>query len=750
MSNRKKFYWPALGLLTTLFTLTMFSTVSSVVLASTGSPSISSDQPDYAAGSVATLSGSGWQGDNSVAITVDDNIGRSWSWSGTATPDTNGDFTITVTLSPNFIAEYLVTATGSPSGAVATATFTDSVGLNILGTDGSQHQNPSDTENLGNVSGTQNFGISVKGSGLGGGSTSFSLSFVGAANGASVSPSSGSVSGSTATPVTLTINTSTLTVGTTYTDHLQATGGPSVTSGDYYFKFTVVASNHAPVAANNSYSTDEDTNLSVAAPGVLGNDTDADGDSLTANLVVGPSHGSLTLNADGSFSYDPSANYHGPDSFTYRANDGTVNSNTATVSITVNSVNDAPVVTLSGPATANEGGTESYSFTTSDIDSSSFTLDSRSCGMNGTVSNVTFSSSTGAGSFDCTWSDNGSSTVSVTVKDDDGGSDIDSITVAVANVAPTVTLSGQSTADEGDTNSYSFTTSDPGSADTFVLDSVSCGANGTESNQSFNALTGAGSFDCTWSDNGSSTVSVTVKDDDGGSDIDSITVAVANVAPTINGFSITGGSTVACIGGNSVTVSFTVSDPADNTHDPITGTINWGDSSSTTISGRTISQSHTYSAGTYTITVSVNDGDGGTDSDGGPGAGSASLLYNASGVLQPVNDTQAHQDPSIFKYGSTIPVKIKVTDCNGVSVSGLSPQISVKKTSGSTPPTGVDEAITSTSGADTGTTMRYDSAGQQYIYNLATKSLSDSSATYTITITGPFPPVTANFGTRPK
>ena len=106
---------------------------------------------------------------------------------------------------------------------------------------------------------------------------------------------------------------------------------------------TINAVNHPPVAVNDSYSTNEDTTLSVTAPGVLANDTDVDGNPLTAVLVATASHGTLTLNANGSFTYLPAANYNGPDSFTYRANDGTANSNTATVSITVNPVNDPPV-----------------------------------------------------------------------------------------------------------------------------------------------------------------------------------------------------------------------------------------------------------------------------------------------------------------------------------------------------------------------------------------------------------------------
>ncbi|MCK5603086.1 cadherin-like domain-containing protein, partial [Candidatus Pacearchaeota archaeon] len=101
---------------------------------------------------------------------------------------------------------------------------------------------------------------------------------------------------------------------------------------------TVNAVNDAPVASNNAYATDEDAALVIAAPGVLGNDTDVDGDSLTAVLNSGPANGSLTLNADGSFTYIPDADFNGQDSFTYHANDGSLDSNIATVSITVDPV----------------------------------------------------------------------------------------------------------------------------------------------------------------------------------------------------------------------------------------------------------------------------------------------------------------------------------------------------------------------------------------------------------------------------
>src|SRR5204862_308335 len=107
----------------------------------------------------------------------------------------------------------------------------------------------------------------------------------------------------------------------------------------------VNAVNHAPVGKDDAYTVNEDTVLIVATPGVLGNDTDSDGNPLTALLVAAPAHGTLTLNANGSFTFTPAANYNGPDSFTYKANDGSLDSTVATVAITVTAVNDPPVAT---------------------------------------------------------------------------------------------------------------------------------------------------------------------------------------------------------------------------------------------------------------------------------------------------------------------------------------------------------------------------------------------------------------------
>ncbi|TMA65570.1 MAG: tandem-95 repeat protein, partial [Deltaproteobacteria bacterium] len=103
-----------------------------------------------------------------------------------------------------------------------------------------------------------------------------------------------------------------------------------------------------PVAVNDFYSVDKDTVFSIAAPGVLGNDNDLDTQAggLTAMLVNPPANAAnFTLNPDGSFTYTPAVNFTGADSFTYKTNDGSNDSNEATVTIAVLPANNAPIAT---------------------------------------------------------------------------------------------------------------------------------------------------------------------------------------------------------------------------------------------------------------------------------------------------------------------------------------------------------------------------------------------------------------------
>lgn len=109
--------------------------------------------------------------------------------------------------------------------------------------------------------------------------------------------------------------------------------------------------NDPPVAVGDAYDTNSNTPLNVTAPGVLGNDSDIDGDTLSAQIVSNPSHAaSFALNSNGSFSYTPTMDFAGTDSFTYRAFDGAANSNVVTVVITVHDT--VPPVLSASVATA--------------------------------------------------------------------------------------------------------------------------------------------------------------------------------------------------------------------------------------------------------------------------------------------------------------------------------------------------------------------------------------------------------------
>jgi VCBS repeat-containing protein len=112
---------------------------------------------------------------------------------------------------------------------------------------------------------------------------------------------------------------------------------------DALFLGTLSPSNAPPVADDDSYAVDEDHTLTVAAPGVLFGDEDPDGDPLTAAVAADPSHGALTLNPNGSFTYTPHANFFGTDSFVYQVSDGQGGTDTATVTLTVNPVIDAVI-----------------------------------------------------------------------------------------------------------------------------------------------------------------------------------------------------------------------------------------------------------------------------------------------------------------------------------------------------------------------------------------------------------------------
>jgi len=118
---------------------------------------------------------------------------------------------------------------------------------------------------------------------------------------------------------------------------------------------TITVFNAAPVADDDNYSMTANTTLTIAAPGFLDGDTDADGDAVIATLIVsGVSHGNLTAFPNGNFTYTPTAGFTGTDSFVYRITDGFGGFDDATVTIQVNPA--MQIVTI-GNAPVRETGT---------------------------------------------------------------------------------------------------------------------------------------------------------------------------------------------------------------------------------------------------------------------------------------------------------------------------------------------------------------------------------------------------------
>jgi hypothetical protein len=129
---------------------------------------------------------------------------------------------------------------------------------------------------------------------------------------------------------------------------------------------TVNPVNDAPTARADSFQALRDRTLNVAGPGILLNDSDVDGDAISAFKESDPAHGSVMLAPDGSFIFTPDAGYVGPDGFSYRASDGTMTSPVRIVSITVTAIpTPAPTIAPTAAPTVDATPTEAPSPTAS-------------------------------------------------------------------------------------------------------------------------------------------------------------------------------------------------------------------------------------------------------------------------------------------------------------------------------------------------------------------------------------------------
>ena len=243
---------------------------------------------------------------------------------------------------------------------------------------------------------------------------------------------------------------------------------------------TIAAVNDAPVAVDDAATTTEDAAVNG---NVLGNDTDVDaGTTLAASLGAGPTHGTMTLSPNGSFTYTPAANFNGTDSFTYSASDGTAVSDVATVTIAVTAVNDAPVAVPDAEATtedATEAVTGNVLANDTDVD-----------GGQSLTATLVAGPATGTlafnpdGSFAYTPAANVNGSASFTYKANDGTADSNdatvTITVAAVNDAPVAVNDGVSTNEDTALSGNVLTNdSDPDAGPGLTASLVSGPAGGT-------------------------------------------------------------------------------------------------------------------------------------------------------------------------------------------------------------------------------------------------------------------------------
>ena len=223
----------------------------------------------------------------------------------------------------------------------------------------------------------------------------------------------------------------------TYTPNLNFSGNDSFTfrandgtsnSNTATISITVTAVNDAPVATPGTLIGNEDTAMAATALA-----TDVDSATLTFAVVNQPAHGSVSMAANGGFVYTPSLNFNGTDTFTFRANDGLADSNAATISITVNAVNDAPVAN-NGSAIGNEDTPIAGTLAAVDVDSGALTFAMISQPAHGSVVIAANGGYTYTPSLDFNGSD------SFTFRANDGALNSNvatvSITVAPVNDAP--------------------------------------------------------------------------------------------------------------------------------------------------------------------------------------------------------------------------------------------------------------------------------------------------------------------------
>ncbi|KXW63489.1 hypothetical protein MPHL43070_01960 [Mycolicibacterium phlei DSM 43070] len=383
------------------------------------------------------------------------------------------------------------------------------------------------------------------------------------------------------------------------------TDAKNATSNLATVTINVTPVNDAPVATDDSYTTDEGTQLTGD---VLTNDTDIDGDTLTTSLVGAPTHGKLDFNADGTFTYTPDENFNGTDIFVYRVSDGGTTTRLGTVTITVTPVNDAPV-TVDGSVKITEDTTHSGNVLNhvTDADGDTLTTTVHTEPNNGTLHLQADGSYTYTPNTDYT----GTDSFSYTVSDGTLTSDVATVTITVTavNDAPvagddTVTTN-EDTAVQGN-----VLTNDTDVDGKTTIASMTVVTGPTKGTLDLNTATGEFTYTPAADVNGTDTFTYTITDSDGATSNTAtvtITITAVNDAPVASddAYSVNQGQTLTVSGPGVVGNDFDVDG------DAITATLVNGPASGTVTLNKDGSFTYTPTAGfsgTDSFTYQLSDG----------------------------------------------------------------------------------------------------------------------------------------------
>ncbi|WP_422049928.1 beta strand repeat-containing protein [Shimia sp.] len=376
---------------------------------------------------------------------------------------------------------------------------------------------------------------------------------------------------------------------------------------------TVQPQNDAPTVQDDTVTTNEDTAVTIDA---LANDVDIDGDTLTIQSVTQPASGSVAIVAN-ELVYTPAANAHGSFDFTYTASDGQGGASTATVSVTVAPVNDAPVAANDSLATPYETplvfAASALLSNDSDLDGDSLSVVSVSSGVGGAVSlaagNVTFTPTDGF---------SGVASFTYVLSDSNGGTETGSVTVTVGANTPPVANDDSATTNEDVAVTLSLIDNDTDlDGDTLTITTLGAASHGSVADNGDGSVT----YTPNANFNGSDSFTYQISDGNGGTDSGSVSVNIApvNDAPiAVNDATTTNEDTAVVINllandtdldGDSLTISNI--GPASN------GTV--VDSGNGTVTYTPVANYNGPDAFTYTL----SDGKGGTDT------ASVSILVNA-------------------------------------------------------------------------------------------------------------------------